>query len=58
MAMFRRYNKIDLNDGREAMRKLEAHLLGNQEKEKEAQENEFDYCNITAGIPNRSPATA
>jgi hypothetical protein len=23
MAMFRRYNRIDLNDGREAMRKLD-----------------------------------
>ena len=58
MAMFKRYNKIDLNDGREAMRKLEAHLLGDQGKEKEAQEDEFDYCNITAAIPNRIPATA
>ena len=26
MAMFRRYNRIDLNDGREAMRKLEVYL--------------------------------
>jgi integrase len=26
MAMFRRYNRIDLDDGREAMRKLEAYL--------------------------------
>ena len=26
MAMFRRYNRIDLDDGKEAMRKLEAYL--------------------------------
>jgi len=31
MAMFRRYNRIDLNDGREAMRKLELYLLGDQQ---------------------------
>ena len=30
MAMFRRYNRIDLNDGREAMRKLEVYLSGDQ----------------------------
>jgi integrase len=28
MAMFKRYNRIDLNDGREAMRKLEVYLSG------------------------------
>ena len=28
MAMFRRYNRIDLDDGREAMRKLESYLSG------------------------------
>jgi hypothetical protein len=26
MSMFRRYNRIDLDDGKEAMRKLEAYL--------------------------------
>ena len=31
MAMFRRYNRIDLNDGIEAMRKLELYLLGDQQ---------------------------
>ena len=31
MAMFRRYNRIDLDDGREAMRKLEAYLSENQQ---------------------------
>jgi integrase len=30
MAMFRRYNRIDLNDGREAMRKLEVYLSGDR----------------------------
>jgi len=28
MAMFKRYNRIDLNDGKEAMRKLEVYLSG------------------------------
>jgi integrase len=31
MAMFRRYNRIDLDDGREAMKKVEAYLSGNQQ---------------------------
>jgi integrase len=31
MAMFRRYNRIDLNDGREAMRKLDVYLMGRSE---------------------------
>jgi len=35
MAMFKRYNRIDLDEGRDAMRKLEAYLVGNQAKEKE-----------------------
>jgi len=30
MAMFKRYNKIDLNDGRDAMRKLQSYLSGDQ----------------------------
>jgi integrase len=35
MAMFKRYNRVDLDDGRTAMRKLEAYLAGNQPQEKE-----------------------
>ncbi len=31
MAMFRRYNRIDLNDGREAMRKLGVYLMRRSE---------------------------
>jgi hypothetical protein len=31
MAMFRRYNRIDLDDGREAMKKVEDYLSGNQQ---------------------------
>ena len=31
MAMFRRYNRIDLDDGKEAMRKLEVYLSGHQQ---------------------------
>jgi hypothetical protein len=40
------------------MRKLENYLSENQGKEEEAQENELEYCNITAGIPNGNPAFA
>jgi integrase len=35
MAMFKRYNRIDLDDGRDAMSRLEAYLLENQKQEKE-----------------------
>jgi len=33
--MFKRYNRIDLDDDRDAMRRLEAYLLGYQKQEKE-----------------------
>ncbi|MGA2465702.1 MAG: site-specific integrase [Thermodesulfobacteriota bacterium] len=35
VAMFKRYNRIDLDDGRDAIRRLEAYLLENQEQEEE-----------------------
>ena len=38
MAMFRRYNRVDLNDGREAMRKLEVYLSENQQATKSQRE--------------------
>ena len=38
MAMFKRYNRVDLNDGREAMRKLEVYLSENQQATKSQRE--------------------
>lgn len=35
MAMFKRYNRIDLDDGRDAIRRLEAYLSESQKQEKE-----------------------
>jgi len=65
MAMFKRYNRIDLNDGREAMQRLERYLSragiqGDQEalKKKEDQRTENDYCNITASRKNGEVAYA
>lgn len=51
MAMFKRYNRIDLEDGREAMRKLETYLSTNRKNQKELkqqEENGIPYCNSTA----------
>ena len=51
MAMFKRYNKIDLDDGREAMRKLETHLSKNRYEAKQLKqqgEGGIPYCNSTA----------
>jgi hypothetical protein len=56
LAMFRRYNQIDLNDPREAMQMLERYLSGTgtqgnqqaiEKKEDQRTEND-DYCNVTA----------
>jgi integrase len=61
MAMFKRYNKIDLNDGREAMRSLETYLSGMKGQEKRIEttkENELDYCNITAKLRDGTIASA
>ena len=44
MAMFRRCNRIDLDDGRDAMRKLEIYLSEDRKKE----EKDKVYCNTTA----------
>jgi integrase len=64
-AMFRRYNRIDLNDGREAMQRLERYLSetgiqANQERneKKKDQRIEDDYCNITATRKNGEIAYA
>jgi len=51
MAMFKRYNRIDLDDGREAMRKLETYLSKNQHEAKQLKQQEESgilYCNRTA----------
>lgn len=57
MAMFKRYNRIDLNDGRDAMRKLAAFLSEDQAGKKpheerhetqEEQKKETDHFNITS----------
>ena len=58
MAMFKRYNRIDLDDGRDAMRKLEAFLSGDQAREsrekQEEQKKETDYFNITSSPPQEA----
>ena len=51
MAMFKRYNKIDLDDGREAMKKLETYLSKNRHEAKQLKQQEesgIPYCNSTA----------
>ena len=65
MGMFRRYNRIDLNDGKDAMQRLERYLSetriqGNQEpiERKEDQLTENDYCNVTATRKNGEIAYA
>jgi hypothetical protein len=61
MAMFKRYNKIDLDDGREAMKKLETYLSKNRheaEQLKQEEENGIPYCNSTAEALGEPPAYA
>ncbi len=65
MAMFRRYNRIDLNDGKDAMQRLKRYLSEtgikrNQEviERKEDQTTEDFYCNITATRKNGELAYA
>ncbi len=53
MAMFKRYNRIDLDDGRDAMRRLEAYLLENQKQEKE----KIDFI-LTSSLQNETFAHA
>jgi integrase len=53
MAMFKRYNRIDLDDGRDAMRKLESYLARNQTKEKER----IDFT-VTSSLQDGSLASA
>ena len=48
MAMFKRYNRIDLGDGRDVMRKLEIYLSEDKKKE----ETDKVCCNITAAGEN------
>ncbi len=52
MAMFRRYNRIDLNDGRAAMRKLKVYLARNQPREER-----IDFI-LTSSLQNETLASA
>ena len=52
MAMFKRYNRVDLDDGRAALRKLEAYLARNQ-----PQEERIDFI-LTSSLQNETPASA
>jgi len=60
--MFKRYNRIDLGDGIEAIKKLDQYLSREPEKrevgEEERQEEKADYFNITSHIPIGTPASA
>jgi hypothetical protein len=61
MAMFKRYNRIDLEDGREAMRKLETYLSKNRHEAKQLREQEesgIPYCNRTAEALGETLASA
>ena len=61
MAMFKRYNRVDLDDGKDAMRKLETYLSKNRHEEKHLrQEKEcgIPYCNSTAEALGEPPAYA
>ncbi len=51
MVMFKRYNRIDLDDGRDAMRRLEAYLLRNEKQEK------IDFI-LTSSLQNETLARA
>ena len=53
VAMFKRYNRVDLDDGRDAMRKLEAYLTGNGTKE----ETKIDF-KLTSSLPDGTLAYA
>lgn len=53
MAMFKRYNRIDLDDGRDAMRRLEAYLSGDEKQEKE----KIDFI-LTSSLQNETLARA
>jgi hypothetical protein len=53
MAMFKRYNRIDLDDGRDAMKKLEAYLV-----ERKILEEEKNDLQLTYRFISESPASA
>ena len=61
MAMFKRYNKIDLYDGREAMKKLETYLSKNRHEARQLKQQKecgILYCNSTAEALGESLASA
>jgi integrase len=54
-AVFKRYNQIDMDDRRDAVKKLENYLSGGYEKEKREElkkVSKFDYFNITSSLPD------
>jgi len=53
MAMFKRYNRVDLDDGRNVMRRLEAYLAGNGTEE----ETKIDF-KLTSGLQDGTLAYA
>jgi len=59
--MFKRYNRIDVEDGREAMRKLETYLSRDQRKAKQLKRQEecrISYWNRTAEALEGPPTSA
>ena len=58
MAMFRRYNRIDLSDGIEAIKKLDQYLSGEPKKREMGEVEKVDYFNITSRIQIGTPASA
>jgi len=54
----KRYNRIDLNDGIEAIKKLDQYLSAEPKKRGIGEEEKVDYFNITSRIRIGSPASA
>ena len=52
MAMFRRYNRIDLSDGIEAIKKLDQYFSGEPKKREMGEEEKMDYFNINSAQPH------
>ena len=58
-AKFKRYNRIDLDDGREAMWKVDSYLSGDQKREKAKKgEDEKKLLQYYSDRPKHKPAYA
>ena len=57
-AMFKRYNRIDLDDGIEAIRKFDKYLSGEPKKREIGEEEKVDYFNITSVLPHGTRCNA